>query len=90
MYRWIDRLDRYFSFFQRLYQCEIKLQKYRNIINLDQKYLQNKRNNYHGQNITMSLQKKIVTMLMFLSLETLTSIIRTGLPILVELIDLMN
>ena len=28
--------------------------------------------------------------LMFLSLETLTSIIRTGLPILVELIDLLN
>ena len=27
---------------------------------------------------------------MFLSLETLTSIIRTGLPILVELIDLVN
>ena len=27
---------------------------------------------------------------MFLFLETLTSIIRTGLPILVELIDLMN
>ena len=27
---------------------------------------------------------------MFLSLETLTSITRTGLPILVELIDLMN
>ena len=29
-------------------------------------------------------------LLMFLSLETLTSIIRTGLPILVELIDLVN
>ena len=29
-------------------------------------------------------------MLMFLSLETLTSIRRTGLPILVELIDLVN
>ena len=29
-------------------------------------------------------------MLMFLSLETLTSIIRTNLPILVELIDLVN
>ena len=28
--------------------------------------------------------------LLFLSLETLTSIIRTGLPILVELIDLVN
>ena len=27
---------------------------------------------------------------MFLSLETLTSIIRTGLPILVKLIDLVN
>ena len=27
---------------------------------------------------------------MFLSLETLTSIIRTGLPVLVELIDLVN
>ena len=27
---------------------------------------------------------------MFLSLEILTSIIKTGLPILVELIDLMN
>ena len=27
---------------------------------------------------------------MFLSLETLTSIIKTGLPILVELIDLVN
>ena len=27
---------------------------------------------------------------MFLSLETLTSIIRTSLPILVELIDLVN
>ena len=27
---------------------------------------------------------------MFLSLETLTSITRTGLPILVELIDLVN
>ena len=27
---------------------------------------------------------------MFLSLESLTSIIRTGLPILVELIDLVN
>ena len=27
---------------------------------------------------------------MFLSLETLTSIIRTGLPILVEMIDLVN
>ena len=27
---------------------------------------------------------------MFLSLETLASIIRTGLPILVELIDLVN
>ena len=30
------------------------------------------------------------THLLFLSLETLTSIIRTGLPILVELIDLVN
>ena len=29
-------------------------------------------------------------LLMFLSLETLTSMIRTGLPILVELIDLVN
>ena len=29
-------------------------------------------------------------LLMFLSLETLMSIIRTGLPILVELIDLVN
>ena len=29
-------------------------------------------------------------LLMFLSLETLTSIIRTGLPILVELINLVN
>ena len=29
-------------------------------------------------------------LLIFLSLETLTSIIRTGLPILVELIDLVN
>ena len=29
-------------------------------------------------------------LLMFLSLETLTSIIRTGLPILVELIELVN
>ena len=29
-------------------------------------------------------------LLMFLSLQTLTSIIRTGLPILVELIDLVN
>ena len=29
-------------------------------------------------------------LLMFLSLETLISIIRTGLPILVELIDLVN
>ena len=29
-------------------------------------------------------------LLMFLSLETLTSVIRTGLPILVELIDLVN
>ena len=29
-------------------------------------------------------------LLMFLSLETLTSIIKTGLPILVELIDLVN
>ena len=29
-------------------------------------------------------------LLMFLSLETLTSIIRTGLPVLVELIDLVN
>ena len=29
-------------------------------------------------------------LLMFLFLETLTSIIRTGLPILVELIDLVN
>ena len=29
-------------------------------------------------------------LLMFLSLETLTSIIRTGLPILAELIDLVN
>ena len=29
-------------------------------------------------------------LLMFLSLEILTSIIRTGLPILVELIDLVN
>ena len=29
-------------------------------------------------------------LLMFLSLETLTSTIRTGLPILVELIDLVN
>ena len=29
-------------------------------------------------------------LLMFLSLETLTFIIRTGLPILVELIDLVN
>ena len=29
-------------------------------------------------------------LLMYLSLETLTSIIRTGLPILVELIDLVN
>ena len=29
-------------------------------------------------------------LLMFLSLETLTSIIRTGLPILVELIDLVS
>ena len=29
-------------------------------------------------------------LLMFLSLETLTSIIMTGLPILVELIDLVN
>ena len=29
-------------------------------------------------------------LLMFLSLETLTSIIRTGLPIFVELIDLVN
>ena len=31
-----------------------------------------------------------IHLLMFLSLETLTSIIRTGLPILVELIDLVN
>ena len=30
------------------------------------------------------------THLLFLSLKTLTSIIRTGLPILVELIDLVN
>ena len=30
------------------------------------------------------------THLLFLSLETLTSIIRTGLPILVELIELVN
>ena len=30
------------------------------------------------------------THLLFLSLEALTSIIRTGLPILVELIDLVN
>ena len=29
-------------------------------------------------------------LLMFLSLETLTSVIRTGLPILVEPIDLVN
>ena len=31
-----------------------------------------------------------IHLLMFLSLETLTSIIRTGLPILVELINLVN
>ena len=31
-----------------------------------------------------------ITHLLFLSLETLTSIIRTGLPILVELIELVN
>ena len=33
---------------------------------------------------------RLTHLLMFLSLETLTSIIRTGLPILVELIDLVN
>ena len=31
-----------------------------------------------------------INLLMFLSLEALTSIIRTGLPILVKLIDLVN
>ena len=41
-------------------------------------------------NLTQMRFFRSTHLLMFLSLETLMSIIRTGLPILVELIDLVN
>ena len=40
--------------------------------------------------LTQMRFSRSIYLLMFLSLETLTFIIRTGLPILVELIDLVN
>ena len=40
--------------------------------------------------LTLMRFSRSTHLLIFLSLETLTSIIRTGLPVLVELIDLVN
>ena len=57
---------KYFSSFQKLYQCENKFQtkiqitQQHNKSKLKKKYLHNKRNNCQRQNIIVSLQKKIV------------------------------
>ena len=55
----------YFSSFEKFYQCEINLQRkiqvsqQHNQSKLNNKKIQNKRNNYHGQKTIMALQKKI-------------------------------
>ena len=58
-------LPKYFSSFQKLCQCVIKLQMKMQITQQHnksklKKYLQNKRNNCQGQSITVPLQKKII------------------------------